>query len=194
MQFYKFSVPVGGTFTIAAQGSYVRYYKNTAGSSAPTVEIRTDKGEAILLRTNESGRSNRPFTQLTVTNFDASVQIDGIFQIGDGEIEQNTFNGDVSGSSVLLTQGSTVTNLAELTVGVAEVSAHAAATSRKSIRWRAPATNTQNIYLGATGITTANGCIELKPGDSWIEVEGANAAWFAIAGGAGQALRRQEIS
>jgi hypothetical protein len=194
MQFYKFSVPVAASFPISAVGSYIRYYKNTAGSSGPTVEIRTDKGEAFLLKTNESARANRPFTQLTITNFDASVQIDGIFQVGDGEIQQNTFTGDVSGSAVAITQGAVITNFASVNIGVAETNVHALATSRKSIRWRAPTTNTDNIYLGATGVTAANGCIELKPGDSWIEVEGANAAWYAIAASGSQALRRQEIS
>lgn len=91
-------------------------------------------------------------------------------------------------------QGTTITNVAEATIGAAESQVAAASSTRRSLRFRAADANAGPIYLGATGITTANGCVRLQPGDTWVESDGAAAAWYAISDGAGRLLRIQEIS
>lgn len=126
---------------------------------------------------------------LSIIN-DSGSAVSGVLSLGkSARIEDSSLSGTVS-----VAQGTLVANANEATVGVAESLALAAATGRKSLRFRAPTTNTGNIYLGATGVTVANGCIELAPGDTHIETEGADAAWYAISDTAAQKLRIQSIS
>lgn len=75
-----------------------------------------------------------------------------------------------------------------VSVGVAAGVALAAATRSKVI-FQADAGNAGTIYLGPSGITSANGPIALQPGDMWVEEIAASAAWYAIATVAAQTLR-----
>jgi hypothetical protein len=54
----------------------------------------------------------------------------------------------------------------------------AASATRKAARF----TNvgTDDVTIGAAGITWAKRCIVLSAGDTWVEERGANLAWFAI--------------
>jgi hypothetical protein len=87
-----------------------------------------------------------------------------------------------------LVQVATLANVAEVTAGLAEGTALAADANRRKIVFRAKATNTGNIALGATGLAVATSAIVLAPGDVWIETDAAPAAWFAIADLAAQKL------
>lgn len=75
-----------------------------------------------------------------------------------------------------------------VSVGVAEGAVLAAATRSKVI-FLADAGNAGTIYLGPVGVTSANGPVELAPGDMWIEEIAASAAWRGIATVAAQTLR-----
>lgn len=85
-------------------------------------------------------------------------------------------------------QARTLTIPGNVTVGAAEVAALAAAT-RSKVVFMADPSNTDNIVLGPSGLTTTNAPIRLEPGDMWIEELSASAAWFALSGTASQTLR-----
>jgi hypothetical protein len=168
MQFYRFSVAVGGTFPVTARGSYVRYYSNSAGAAAPTVELRTDRGEVILLAPNESARANAPFSQLTVFNFDGINTISGIFQIGDGDIQQNTFSGSVA-ITAITQNGAHVNGKVAVTNGAGGVQLRAAAAAARYLLIQNPDTSGGNIFIrtdGAAPLADAT-AIKLKPGESY---------------------------
>jgi hypothetical protein len=97
-------------------------------------------------------------------------------------------------TSIKLTKSSTLANVTAATVGTTAVSVKAADSNHKSLVFHSPTSNTGTIYLGASGVTTANGGIVLQPGDTWTEEEAAAAAFFAIATAAGQSLRVQTRS
>lgn len=97
----------------------------------------------------------------------------------------------IGNASVTIAQGGTITNGTPATVGTTEVALCAASASRKSVRFFNSGTAT--IYIGGTGVTTANG-MPIAAGAGWSEDDGAAAAWYAISGSAGQTVRVQEVS
>lgn len=92
--------------------------------------------------------------------------------------------------AVVITQGTAVSQAA-VVVGVAAVMLASANGDRKSVR--VFNNGAADIYLGSGGVTTANGAVRLKPGDVWVEDDGAAAAWYGISGTAGQDVRVQEV-
>lgn len=92
--------------------------------------------------------------------------------------------------AVVITQGSLVSQSA-ITVGVAAAPLAAVNGDRKSLR--VFNNGAADVYLGGAGVTTANGAVRLKSGDTWVEDDGAAAAWYGISGTAGQDVRVQEI-
>lgn len=189
MRNYDFTVQTTGEDRKAVQGNMIAYTECTSGTQAPSIQIITDKGDDVVLNPGESVTFPQVFSSIRVRNSDAVVAIVGILLIGQGQYVNNRISGDVT-----LTQGTTITNVAEKTVGVAEGVVAAASTGRRALRFWAPATNTGTIYLGATGITTANGAVRLLPGETRDEETAAPAAWYAISDVAAQALRVQEIA
>ncbi len=88
--------------------------------------------------------------------------------------------------------GTTITNTAAVTVGVAETALVAADPARRGLR--VLNNGTADVWLGGAGVTTVNGCIKLAPGDLWSEDDAPGAAWFGISGAAGQNVRVQVIA
>lgn len=54
----------------------------------------------------------------------------------------------------------------------------AASATRKAVRFTNVGTN--DVAIGAAGLTWAKRCIILSAGDTWVEERGANLAWYAI--------------
>ena len=192
MRYYEFSVAVGGSQRHQVAGNFVAYHKNTAGAAAPAIAVKTNRGHEVILLPGETVRFPEIQAEILITNYYAANTISGIVMVGNGDFYSNRIDGEVS--VTLIEQGDTITNVAEKTIGTTEGAVAAASASRRSLRVFAPAANTDDIYLGATGITTSNGCVKVAPGQSWTESDGAAAAWYAISGSAGQKLRVQEIS
>jgi hypothetical protein len=80
-----------------------------------------------------------------------------------------------------------LTNEASAVVGVAAASVLAAAAGRKWLRFRSRSTNTDDICLGAAGVTM-NGPLRISPGEVVDVTTAAPAQWFGIAGAAAQNL------
>lgn len=86
----------------------------------------------------------------------------------------------------------TVTNTAGVSVGAAATALVAAATARRGLRFYNA--GTADVWLGGAGVTTANGCIKIGPGQTWIEDDAPGAAWYGVSGTAGQNVRIQELT
>lgn len=92
-------------------------------------------------------------------------------------------------SSVIM--ASTIVDNAPVTVGVAATALTVADSTRKGLRIYNG--GTADVYLGGSGVTTANSAIKLAAGTLWVESEAAPSAWYAISGTAGQSVRVQEV-
>ena len=85
-------------------------------------------------------------------------------------------------------QGTVIEDIAPETVGASRVLVLGTAIRKRAI-FTADSANTGVIYVGGSGVTTANGAIVLAAGDSWIEDTAANADFYAVASAAAQVLR-----
>lgn len=86
----------------------------------------------------------------------------------------------------------TITDTAPVTVGTAATALVAASATRRAVRFYNA--GTADVYLGGSGVTTANGCIKIAAGQSWFEDDAPGAAWYGISGTAGQSVRIQEVA
>lgn len=89
---------------------------------------------------------------------------------------------------VAIAQALTLTLPGNVTVGTSEVAVLAAA-SRRKVTFMADPSNVGTIYIGPTGVTSANAVVVLEPGDVWIEDIASSAAWFARSDTSAQTLR-----
>lgn len=95
----------------------------------------------------------------------------------------------MSRATIITKQSTSQTEAAPATVGIAAAAVLAGSGTRQRIIFRADDTNTGDIHLGGSGVTTSNSTIVLAPGKTWVEERVAGAAWYAIATAAAQSLR-----
>lgn len=99
----------------------------------------------------------------------------------------------ISGSaSVTIDLADTISDPDPVSVGTNATSLVAASTTRRCVRFFNA--GTADVYIGGSGITTANGAIKLAAGQGWSETDAPGAAWYGISGTAGQSVRIQELS
>lgn len=98
------------------------------------------------------------------------------------------FNGN---QPVIVKQGATLAHAAPVTVGTSATSLLAALATRKAAHFYNA--GSVDVYLGGAGVTTANGVIKIAPGQSWLDDNGAAAAWYGVSGTAGQSIRIMEV-
>jgi len=103
------------------------------------------------------------------TSADQTIKI----AVGYGTAEVDSVSGTVT-----VSQGSTAVNDGTVAITDVEAALIAIGSGRKSVRFHNIGTNT--VAIGAAGITYAARTIVLAPGDTWIERDAANAAWFGI--------------
>jgi hypothetical protein len=84
----------------------------------------------------------------------------------------------VSGVTYTDAPATSMLNTGPVAVTATATAVLAADATRKAARF----TNigTDDVALGATGLTWAKRCIVLSPGDTWVEEKAANIAWVAI--------------
>jgi hypothetical protein len=162
-----------------------RYFRLMQTSSAVDVEFFKTGRSVYTASGVEAG-----FYALPDGGFDALQITSALSQtikiaLSDGTGGYDRSQGDVNATAV---QASALANVAEVTVGVAEVAALATGAGRKLVIFRAPVSNAGPVALGATGIALATAAIVLQPGDTWRESDAAPAAWVAISDGAGRKL------
>lgn len=108
--------------------------------------------------------------------------------ISDGRGGYNRLAGTVSATIV---KALAVSELAPVSVGVAATLVAAANANRRGLRLYNGGTVT--VLLGGSGVSLANGVIQVAPGQTWVEDDAPAAAWYGISGTAGQSMRVQEL-
>jgi len=92
----------------------------------------------------------------------------------------------------IVDQGATIADTAAVSVGTSATSLLAASAGRLSARFYNPGPT--DVYLGGSGVTTANGCIKIGSGETWVETDAAAAAWYGIVASGTQSVRVQGVS
>lgn len=111
------------------------------------------------------------------------------FAISDGYGGYDRTVGSVAISGgVSIVRGATLGHAANANVGLSAGQVLSALAGTKAAYFRADAANTAPIYLGGSGVTTANAVIRLNPGDVYIDDTIAEAQWWAISTAAAQTL------
>lgn len=157
------------------------YFKLLAAAAAVSIKLYKDGACVLSADSVDAGfYQSVAFDRVEIT-CTVSQQVDWLFASQEGGSDRITGTITISGASTLALPGN-------VAVGVAEVAVLAAATRRKVI-FMADKANAGTIYLGPVGVLTTTGAVPLDPGDVWEEIEGASAAWRAIATLAAQTLR-----
>lgn len=84
----------------------------------------------------------------------------------------------VSGLTYSDAPATSLTDGAAVAIGPAAVQIVAANANRKALR--IANIGTDDMTIGAAGITWAKRCIVIAPGDIWVEERGSNLAWYGI--------------
>lgn len=183
------------TITLAAGGKYklekfgaavailsgsgpvtIRFYNPNAVGQQIGIASGVDKSFKSV------GSIERPFGAIEIESATAqTIQ----FVVSTDPVSINQIVGEVS-----VEQGSGISNDV-VSVLVTATQLAAANSDRKSLRFFNDGSAT--VYMGPYDVTAADG-LPLGAGDTWIESEGAAAAWYAIAASTTQSVRVQEIS
>lgn len=190
MQTYKQALLAGDTWRLGAGGSYFRL----TGCPSP-VDMTFYRGGVPIATANEmdAGFYFKPaggFDRVDI--YSATAQTVKVMII-DGDGGYDHFNVDITSAlaNLRIEQASNVNDLAAVSVGVAATALVASDAARKGLRF----TNAGavDVYIGGAGVTVAGGAIKIGAGQTWIEDQAAPAAWYGIAGTAGQSVKIQEI-
>ena len=100
MQIYDFTVAVNGQRQLDAPGNYFYYYSGSAAGADQTITLRgVSSGLRIVLKNGQSLRlpkGHPPETSWYIGNYANAATIVGTVIVGNGEIQDNRIQGDVS--------------------------------------------------------------------------------------------------
>lgn len=180
IQLFKLILAANETREVALSGEY--FELRNAVNAIALVEL-IDRSGGVLSRLQDLEQSDfvRPgrFETVRVTN-GATAQTVRFF-VGSGDAGSRRFSGEVvviGGVTMVPQVSSAMLNNAALAVTSAGANIASAAPTRRSIRF----TNVgaDPVAIGAPGLTWANRCLVLNPGDMWLEDSSPNLAWFGI--------------
>lgn len=195
MSMYSQAIDAGGKWQLAVPGTLFRLIATDNGEP---VDVRFFRGGQQVFNAEgvEAGLYAKPlggFDRVDITSATAQT-VKVLVMDGDGGYDR--FIVDIASSvgvlEVVPAQGETITDIAPVTVGTSATALTAVSTTRKSVRFMNA--GSADVYLGGAGVTTANGCIRIGSGETYIETNAAGAAWYGISGTAGQSVRVQEVS
>lgn len=180
------SQTVNGLLDLAVGGKYFRLLK----TSAP-VDVRLYKNGQIV---TESLAVDQGYYDQPPTGFDRISITSGSVQavkmaVTDGTGGYDRLTVDIASNS---SAPGNVTESAPVAVATAATLIVALDVSRKGLRIYNAGTDT--VYLGGAGITTANACVRIAPGQTILENEAPAAAWYGLAASATQEVRVQVLS
>ena len=200
MYMFSQAVTAGGSWKMNIPGAHFRIIKAT---DPIDVKFYASGKEVAMAQGMDTGFYNKPaggFDAFVITSATAqTVKV----MVADADAGYDHFNVDITSAlqniavtmsgnaSVTVQQAVTLSDLAPVSVGVAATALLAANANRKGARFTN--SGTVDVYLGGSGVTTANGAIKITPGATWIDNEAAPAAWYGISGTAGQSVRVQEL-
>lgn len=202
MRMYSQTFAGAGVWPLGVQGQLFRLINTDDGEP---VDVTFYRGGSIVASAvgMESGFYAKPaggFDRVDITSATAQT-VKVLVMDGDGGYDRFivdiassigeigvTLSGD---AFVTIKQGATIADTAAVAVGVAATALLAASATRKSARFYNA--GTADVYLGGAAVTTANGCIKIEAGQTYIENDAAGAAWYGISGTAGQSVRIQGV-
>lgn len=201
MRQFNQSLAAGQTLELAIIGEYFRLLEVPAPVDVRFYRMGRQVGEAFGMDTGFYIRPAGGFDRVAIES--ATAQ-DVRLMVLDGTGGYDHFNVDITSALAALQvdivgqaemsvkQGATISDPAAVSVGTAATLIAAASATRKCLRlYNAGAVD---VYLGGAGVTTAAGALKIAPGQLWLENDAAPAAWYGIAGTAGQSVRVQEVS
>jgi len=176
----------GQLVRLNVQAAYFHLLETSAGVDIDFINNGATFANASGMEGGFFSRPERLITELTFTS--ATTQtIKFALAMGEGGYQRTA--GTIN---IVSLQGDTLNDLAPVSIGVAATLLVAGDATLKSIRFFNA--GAADIYLGGSGVTTANGSIKLAPGATYIETEAAAATWYGISGTAAQSLRIQTVS
>lgn len=176
----------GNLWDMAVFGSYFRLLKTSQPVDVRLYRNGQMVSEAIAVDQGYFVKMADNFDRASITTpLPQTVKI----AVSDGTGGYDRLTVDIASNA---SQASSVSNAAPVTVGVAATLIVAGDATRKGLRiYNA---GSADVWIGGAGITTANGCIKIGPGESLIENEAPAAAWWGISATAGQELRVQVLA
>lgn len=187
MNTYEQTLTAGQVWVLDAPGELFRILDSSAAVDVQITRAGVPFKEAKAILAGFWAKPRGGFSGVRITNGGTAQTI----KVGIAEGESGYDRLQVSGG-IVVTQGSTVTDAAPVSVGVAATLLCAADSARESCRFYNA--GTVDVYIGGAGVTTANGAIRLAPGATWIERDAAPAAWYGISGSAAQSVRVQTVA
>lgn len=175
-----------GTLPLAISGKLLRIIE----ASAPVdVTIYSDSGQSVAAKMS-SGYYSRPAGGFSRVDFysETSVSIKVLISDDDGGVDVVSVVGRVMSVPVRSTK---IVDMAAASVGTIADKVIDENLSRVEIRFKND--SDAAIYLGGSGVSKVNSPIKLEPGQMWIEDAAAAARWYAVADGAGKALKIQAV-
>lgn len=180
IQLFKLILAANESREVALSGEY--FELRNAVSPVALVEL-LDQSGGVLSRLEALEQSDYvrpgPFSTVRVTN--GAIAQTVRFFVGSGDAGSRRFSGEVvvmGGVTIAPNLAATLQNNAALAITSLGANIANAAPARRSVRF----TNIglDPVAIGAPGLTWANRCVVLNPGDGWVEDNGANLGWFAI--------------
>ncbi|HJV86919.1 MAG TPA: hypothetical protein VJ698_15745 [Noviherbaspirillum sp.] len=200
MQQFIQQIQAGGTWQLQTGGDYFRLV-----TCPSPVDVKFFRGgqEVASAVQMDTGFYLKPIGGFDRIDIASATEQTVKIMVLDGDGGYDHFNVDVTSAlqaiavnisgaaEMTVKQAAVVNDLAAVAVGVAATELVAADAARRGLRF----TNagTVDVYIGGAGVTTAGGAIKIGAGQTWIEDQAAPAAWYGIAGTAGQNIKIQEI-
>lgn len=178
----------GQIWQLQTSGDYFRLVSAPASVNVDFYRAGAKISQAVGMDTGFYCKPAGGFDRVDITSPTAqTVKI----MLLDGDGGYDRFNVDISGG-VAIAQAATITDGAPVVVGVAATALVAASATRRAVRF----TNagTVDVFLGGAGVTVGNGALKIAAGQTWLENEGAPAAWYGISGAADQPVKIQELA
>lgn len=130
--------------------------------------------------------------QVSFVISDGAVDFD--FVSGSTVTVGNTLGNPVPVTAVTVSDAPAVSASNGVAVACSDVAAVVVAANANRRELRLANIGADQVAIGAAGITWANRCIVLNPGDLWVETRGANLAWSGITDAAKSAsVTAQEV-
>lgn len=180
IQLFSLILAANESREVALSGEY--FELRNAINEVALVEL-LDRSGGVLSRLQGLQQSDfvRPgkFETVRVTNGAAAQTLR--FFIGSGDAGSRRFSGEVvviGGVTLVPQVSASMLNNAALAVTSAGANIASAAPARRALRFSN--IGASPVAIGAPGLTWANRCIVLNPGDIYLEDIAPNLAWFGI--------------
>lgn len=187
MNTYEQTLAPGAVWVLDSPGDLVRLLDSSAGLDIQITRAGMPMKEAKNILAGFWAKPRGGFSGIRIINGGTAQTV----KVGISEGEAGYDRLQISGG-VVFQQGTAITDLAPVSVGVSSTQLCAPDSARESVRFYNA--GTVDVYIGGIGVTTSNGAIKLAPGATWIERDGSPAAWYGVAGTAGQSVRVQTVS